>query len=367
MRTKHYAFAAASVVLLVLVLATPSLAAQGNNKPCLCYPTITPQTGTAKNVYVASVMYSDPDGDVAAKVEVYIDNVPYPMKRLGKGSAAKATYRARLTLPSGEHTYYFYAEDARGANERFPRYGAYAGPFVGTKKTVYNRLPSLTDGGVYYERGTDHDIYTYKVHYQDPDGCKPPRVVRVFVDGVCHDMQLYTHDPVYNQASCGSPASNASRYNGTYTYQTMLPPGPHAYYFVVKDGNGDCVTLPSAGFLRGPWVMTVPNSAPALIDHRLEPAVGGVTDLAGFQTRYHFLVHYNDVDFDAPRVALVYIDNVPHAMKRVQGKPANGLYGFTSGEFLSNMHTYYYYFEDGKGASVRLPDVGVYHGPVVTR
>jgi hypothetical protein len=78
-------------------------------------------------------------------------------------------------------------------------------------------------------------------------------------------------------------------------------------------------------------------------------------------------VHYNDVDYDAPTKALVYIDNVPHAMKRVQGKAANGLYGYTTGEFLSNMHTYYYYFEDGNGNSCRLPEVGVFHGPVVTR
>ena len=70
MRVKHYAFAAASVVLLVLVLATPSLAVQGNAKPCLCHPMISPLTGTAKTVYVATVNYTDPDGDVAAKVEV---------------------------------------------------------------------------------------------------------------------------------------------------------------------------------------------------------------------------------------------------------------------------------------------------------
>jgi hypothetical protein len=158
-----------------------------------------------------------------------------------------------------------------------------------------------------------------------------------------------------------------ARYNGTYIYQTMLPPGPHAYYFMVKDGYGDCVTLPAAGFIRGPWVTTMPNSAPTLLDHRLEPGIGGVTDLAGFRTKYRFYVHYNDVDYDAPTKALVYIDNVPHAMKRVQGKAANGLYGYTTGEFLSNMHTYYYYFEDGNGNSCRLPEVGVFHGPVVTR
>lgn len=351
MRTKHYAFAAASVVLLVLVLATPALAVQGNSKPCLCNPTITPMSGTARTVYVATVNYTDPDGDVAAKVEVYIDNVPYPMKRLGRGTAAKATYRARLTLPPGEHTYYFYAEDARGESERFPRYGAHNGPFVGTKSKLHNRMPILTDGGVYYNQGNERNIYTFKVHYKDPELCRPPRIVRVFVDGISHDMSLYS----------------GTSMNGTYIYQTRMPAGPHAYYFAAMDAEGYCVALPAAGFIRGPEVAAAVNTAPALLDHRLEPAVGGVTDLAGFQTRYRFYVHYNDVDFDAPTVALVYIDNVPHAMKRVQGKPANGLYGFTTGEFLSNMHTYYYYFEDGKGGSCRLPEVGVYHGPVVTR
>jgi len=343
MRVKHYAFAAASVVLLVLVLATPSLAAQGNAKPCLCHPMISPMTGVAKTVFIATLDYSDPNGDVAAKVEVYVDGVAYPMKRVGKGTAANATYRARLTLPPGEHTYYFYAEDVRGASERFPRYGAYNGPFVGNKKP-WNRLPSLTEGGVYFGYGSDQNIYTYTVHYKDLD-CPPTPMVRVVVDGMVREMKLH------------SGKAN----DGVYHYQTRLPIGPHAYYFMAKDRNGDCVSLPSAGFLRGPEVMAMTNSAPRLLDQRIEPGAGGT------RTRYGFLVHYNDVDGDDPALALVYIDNVPHAMTRIKGNAANGLYSYQRGEFLSNMHTYYYYFEDGKGASCRYPEVGVFHGPVVTR
>ncbi len=349
MRTKHYAFAAASVVLLVLVLATPALAAPVNAKPCLCHPTISPMTGTTKTVYVASVNYRDPDGDVPAKVEVYIDNVAYPMKR-SSGRPADGIYRARLTLPPGEHSYYFYAEDARGATERFPRYGALTGLLVGVKKPM-NRLPILTEGGVHYDRGYERDVYTYKVHYKDRDVCKPPKAVKVFVDGVPHEMSLYS----------------GTKVNGTYAYHTMLPAGPHAYYFMAKDGDGDCASLPAAGFIRGPEVMTAENTPPALLDERHEPKAGGSRNGWGFRTKYTFLVHYNDVDYDAPSLALIYIDNVPHAMKRISGNSANGLYSFTSGEFLSNMHTYYYYFEDGRGASVRLPAVGVFHGPVVTR
>lgn len=343
MRVKHYAFAAASVVLLVLVLASPSLAAQGNAKPCLCNPTITPMKGTARTVYVATVKYSDPDGDAPARVEVNVDSVAYPM-RLAGGRAANGTYRARLTLPPGEHSYYFYAEDVRGASERFPRYGARTGPFVGTTKPM-NLLPILTEGGVFFDYGSDRSIYTYTVQYRDRDMCKRPRCVKVFVDGIGHEMVL--HSGVAT--------------NGVYHYQTMLPEGPHAYYFMAMDDAGDCTSLPAQGFIRGPEVMAQPNSAPKLIDQRIEPPTGGTTG------RYGYLVHYNDVDGDDPPTALIYVDNVPHAMRLVKGDGGNGLYSYASRLFLSNMHTYYYYFEDGKGGTCRLPMVGVFHGPVVTR
>ena len=356
MRTKHYAFAAASAVLLVLVLATPSLAAVGNANPCLCHPQISPMTGKAKTVYVATVTYRDPDGDAPAKVEVYIDGVAYPMTRVGKlrrnaPIPGEGLYRARLTLPPGEHSYYFYAEDARGASERFPRYGAINGLLVGGKKKLLNRLPLLSDGGVNYDRGSDHNVYTYTVHYKDRDVCRPPKAVKVFIDGIPHEMKLFSGTAI----------------DGKYVYQTMLPAGPHAYYFMAKDGDGDCVSLPSAGFIRGPEVAAKPNSAPRLIDQRLEPKAGGMKNDWGCPVKYTWLVHYNDVDYDAPSLALVYIDNVPHKMNRIRGNAANGLYSYRRGDFLSNMHTYYYYFEDSKGASVRMPEVGVFHGPVVTR
>jgi hypothetical protein len=343
MRVKHYAFAAASVVLLVLVLAPPVMADQGNAKPCLCHPKLSPTKGTARTVFAATVTYHDPDGDAPAKVEVYIDNTAYPMKRVG-GRPANGTYRARLTLPPGEHSYYFYAEDARGESERFPRYGTYTGPFVGPKGPM-NRLPLLTEGGVRDNYGSDRSIFTYTVHYRDRDVCKPPRAVKVFIDGISHDMRLHS----------------GTRINGTYLYQTMLPAGPHAYYFMAMDGDGDCVSLPAKGFIRGPEVLAGLNSPPVLLEQRVEPPTGSM------RNRYGFLVHYNDVDFDAPATALIYVDNIPHAMKRVKGNAANGLYSYVTGHFLSGMHTYYFYFEDGKGGSCRLPAIGSFHGPVVTR
>jgi hypothetical protein len=169
--------------------------------------------------------------------------------------------------------------------------------------------------------------------------------VKVFIDGISHDMRLHS----------------GTRINGTYLYQTMLPAGPHAYYFMAMDGDGDCVSLPAKGFIRGPEVLAGLNSPPVLLEQRVEPPTGSM------RNRYGFLVHYNDVDFDAPATALIYVDNIPHAMKRVKGNAANGLYSYVTGHFLSGMHTYYFYFEDGKGGSCRLPAIGSFHGPVVTR
>jgi len=363
MRVKHYAYAAASVVLSVLFLASPSLADQGNAKPCLCYPTITPMQGTARTVYVATVTYNDADDDAPARVEVNVDNVAYPM-RLASGRPASGTYRARLTLPPGEHSYFIYAEDARGASERFPRYGARKGPFVGATKPL-NLVPILTDGGVRSDYGTDRDIYTFTVHYRDRDICKRPRFVRVFVDGICHEMKPLpgtATDGAYIEGNCrGEKPQYGVGVNATYVYQMRLPAGPHGYYFVAMDGDGANVTLPTHGFIRGPEVTAQENSAPKLVDQRVEPPT------AGQRNRYGYLVHYNDVDLDAPTTALIYVDNVPHTMKRIRGTGGNGLYSYVSRQFLGNMHTYYYYFEDGKGGTCRLPAAGVFHGPVVTR
>jgi hypothetical protein len=344
MRIKHSAFAAASVALAVLALITPALAAQANGKPCLCRPTITPLDGTSRTVFVATVNYEDPDGDLPAKVEVYIDGTAYPM-RLVKGQAARGLYRARLTLPPGEHNYYFYAEDARGANERFPRYGAKPGPYVGTGKKLLNRLPLLNEGGVYFDYGTDKNVYTYTVKYEDRDKCKPPRVVKAIVDGIPHEMKLH----------------KGTANDGIYLYQTSLKPGPHAYYFVALDGDGDCVTHPALGFLRGPDVAGARNEAPLLLDPKLDPQIG--TNV----TKFNYSVFYRDDDGDPAALALIYVDGVPYKMTRTAGTAANGIYTYRCRDFRTTMHDYYFYFEDGRGGTRRVPEIGAFHGPVVMK
>lgn len=344
MRSKHAAFAVAAFVLAALLLPSLGMAAGANNKPCLCQPVIRPMEGTDRTKFVAEVRYSDPDGDAAAKVEAYIDGKAYPMQRV-RGKAHDGIYQAKLSLPPGEHNHYFYTEDVRGMSERFPRYGARTGPFVGTRQRQFNRMATLTEGGVHYADATSTDIYTYTVHYTDRDKCKKPMAVRVIIDGIPHEMKLHSGEPN----------------DGTYIYESMLKVGLHAYYFVARDADGDCITHPAHGFIRGPLVERRPNSPPALLDNAVYPNIGG----AG--TRYTYSVFYRDAEWDVPSLALVYLDGVPYELRHTGGKPYSGIYSLKTRRALSAMHDYYFYFEDGKGGTRRFPAVGAFHGPVVTR
>jgi len=352
MRKEHIAFAAACafgtclsravVVLMVLTFVLPVFAAEANHRPCLCGPKITPLQGTGRTVYIAQVRYSDPDNDPPAKVEVYIDGIAYPMK-LVKGKAASGIYQARLTLPSGEHNYYFYTEDIRGLPERFPRSGAKPGPYVGAGKQVYNRLPVLTNGACFEDYITGQNVYTFTVNYLDKDGVKP-QAVRVNIDGIWHDMELLQ----------GSPAA------GLYLYKTRLEPGNHFYYFAGIDQCGACVLHPAYGVIYGPQVGETENSTPRLMGEKVDPAAGNRG------TIFTYYVEYRDADNDPPARAEIYINGKPHSMQLVGGKTHTGIYRFRTRLYPGMFHNYYFYFEDGKGGFCRLPEIGYFHGPVVT-
>ncbi len=341
MRKEHIAFAA--VLSLFLAFILPLFAAEANHSPCLCGAKIVPIQGSAKNSYIAQVRYSDPDNDPPARVEVYVDGVAYPL-RLVKGKPAAGIYQARLTLPPGEHSYYFYTEDVRGLAERFPRYGAKPGPYVGPGKKVYNRLPVLSNGGCHQDYITGEGIYTFTVNYLDKDGTTP-RAVRVIIDGIPYDMKLLQ----------GSPAA------GLYYYKTKLTPGNHVYYFAGIDDCGTCVLHPHYGVLYGPRVGEVSNSTPRLIGEKVEPASGYPN------TTFSYYIEYRDPDNDPPSRAEIYINGKPYEMQRVGGKPDCGIYRYRTKLYPGTYHNYYFYFEDGKGGFYRHPEIGYFHGPVVTR
>ncbi|MEO0069034.1 MAG: hypothetical protein ABIK23_07915 [candidate division WOR-3 bacterium] len=339
MRKEHVAFATA--VVLILTVALPVFAAEANRRPCLCGAKITPLQGTGRTTYIAQVRYSDPDNDPPAKVEVYINGTAYPM-RLVKGKPAAGIYQARITLPSGEYNHYFYAEDIRGLSERYPRYGAKPGPYVGIGKQIYNRLPVLTNGACYHDYITNQEVYTFSVHYEDKDGVRP-QAVRVNIDGIWYDMTLHQ----------GAPA------NGLYVYKTKLRPGKHFYYFAGVDQCGACVLHPAYGIIQGPTVWERGNAVPRLMGEKVDPAAGNR------RTVFTYYVEYRDPDNDPPTRAEIYINGKPHKMHLMCGKPCEGVYRFKTKLCPGIYHNYYFYFEDGKGGWYRLPETGTFHGPVV--
>ncbi|MCL6465255.1 MAG: hypothetical protein K6T77_00700 [candidate division WOR-3 bacterium] len=341
MRKEGIAFAAAAIVFLALTL--PVFAEMANNSPCLCGAKITPIQGSARNVYIAQVRYSDPDNDPPAKVEVYIDGIAYPMRRV-KGKPSAGIYQARLTLPMGEHKYYFYAEDVRGMSIRFPRYGEKPGPFVGAGKQIYDRLPVLSNGGVHEDYITGTNMYTFTVDYLDKDG-KNPQAVRVVIDGIPRDMALLQ----------GTPAA------GVYYYKTTLPPGNHVYYFAAIDDCGSCVLHPKHGVIYGPTVGEIENHQPVLMGEKVEPAAGYPN------TIFTYYVEYRDPNNDPPARAEIYINGKPSEMRLVGGKPYTGIYQYKTRLYPGAFHNYYFYFEDGKGGFCRYPEIGYFHGPIVTR
>ncbi|MCS7249635.1 MAG: hypothetical protein N2323_03365 [candidate division WOR-3 bacterium] len=330
-------------ILFLLILFFLLGYSQENSKPFLLNGEIIPYEGTVKKAFIARVYYYDADGDKPEKIFVYVDDVPYPLK-LKKGSASAGWYYSqKLTLPPGEHKYYFYCEDGKGKSDRFPRYGEKTGPLVGVHKKL-NRKPKLEKGGVYFEEGEEDKIFVFRVNYYDPD-CQPPQAVMVIVDGRAKPMKLYK----------GKPS------DGVYIARLKLEPMKHGYYFLAIDDQGEKVSLPEEGYLIGPIVYEKENTLPILTDCKVKPELGGPS------TTFTFSVFYKDEDKDPPAIIQVVIDNIPYDMKLVKGEKHYGIYQFKKKLQESKFHSYYFYCEDIRGGIRRIPERGAFNGPIVIK
>lgn len=329
-------------IIFLFLLFLLFIYSQENSKPFLSNGEIIPYEGTIKKAFIAKVYYYDADGDKPSKIFVYVDGVPYHLK-LKKGSPSSGWYYSqKLTLPPGEHKYYFYCEDGKGKSDRFPRYGEKSGPFVGIHKI--NRKPRLEKGGVYFEEGVEGKIFVFRVDYYDPD-CKPPQAVMLIIDGRARPMELYK----------GKPS------NGTYIAKLKLEPMKHGYYFLAIDNQGEKVSLPEEGYLTGPIVYEKENKAPILTDWKVKPELGSPN------TSFTFSVFYKDEDYDPPAIIQVVIDNIPYDMKLVKGKKYYGIYELKKRLNESKFYSYYFYCEDGRGGIRRIPEKGSFNGPIVIK
>lgn len=161
-----------------------------------------------------------------------------------------------------------------------------------------NNAPTLDDGSVTpisSESASQQFVYT--VTYTDTDGPsgQAPSYVRVYIDGVAHDMVF---------AGQGTPPY---RDGAVYTYTaTQLSSKGHKYRFEASDGadvaiydyysKNDPDNRPADDVyldLDGPYV----NSKPSLLNGSVTPAKG--TPIAA-GTSVTFAVTYQDADNDAP-------------------------------------------------------------------
>jgi hypothetical protein len=100
------------------------------------------------------------------------------------------------------------------------------------------------------------------------------------------------------------------------------------------------------------------NDPPQLSVPKVSPEAGQGGDT------YTFTVGYRDADGDSPTAKNVIVDGTPHAMALYSGSAAGGGYSFAM-TLAPGSHSYYFYFEDGKGESARAPLAGDTTGPAV--
>ncbi len=329
-------------VLLIIFAKTYAQDLTLNKQPCLYDGVIEPQSGTTRNIYIASVRYYDPDGKKPIQIKVFVNENGYNLKK-SSGKYNNGVYKTKLSLPAGKHSYYFYAEDDHGFSIKYPQYGVIKGPTVNLNRP-YQQPATLMEGGLYQKIGTNKSIYTYTVRFKDPNE-KPPKKIRVVVDGISYPMQLH----------------KGKLYDGIFLAKLTLPTGKHAYYFKAYDALGNCITLPEQGFVRGPDVISHQNSNPKLLDNKIEPPIGYKANT------YSYYVTYIDEDNDPPSLMQIYINEQPYDLKLKQGKPYNGIYYLKYSHFVGNYHNYYFYCEDGRGGSYRFPETGYFYGPVVVK
>ena len=307
-----------------------------NNPPQLSNPSVQPPSGTPSTGFYYSVHYYDSDGDSPTRSRVYIDSTPYTMS-LQSGSASDGVYRyGPKNLAASSHSYYFYFQDGKGGTARLPSSGSYSGPTV----SQANNPPSLPGNPSPANHATGVSINADLSWIGgDPDAG----------DTVTYDVYFDTT----GATTLVSNEQSATTYDpGTLGYGTK-------YYWkiVATDSQGASTTGPLWDFTTGP----VPNNSPQLSNPSVQPPSG--TPSTGF----YYSVHYYDSDGDSPTRSRVYIDSTPYTMSLQSGSASDGVYRYGPKNLAASSHSYYFYFQDGKGGTARLPSSGSYSGPTVSQ
>ena len=119
----------------------------------------------------------------------------------------------------------------------------------------------------------------------------------------------------------------------------------------VVEAGVDAFSVEEIVCIQGP-------SDPVLSNGLVSPATGY------YGTRFAYSVDYNDGDGDVPTLIQVNIDGTDYDMVLDSGTAASGTYAYSTRDIdVGVSHTYYFYAEEGTGASARYPSAGTLSGP----
>lgn len=97
----------------------------------LSHSGVSPTTGITTTQFTFSTTYADGVGNAPLSADVYVDNVAYPMTYVSGSYASGALYQVTMTLPAGNHSFFFvFANSATSWADPFAPV-TYAGPNVG--------------------------------------------------------------------------------------------------------------------------------------------------------------------------------------------------------------------------------------------
>jgi len=138
---------------------------------------------------------------------------------------------------------------------------------------------------------------------------------------------------------------------GTFTFASSAT-------IILNDRTGEAYASTMIAFDAIKFVYN--NNPPVLSNGYVTPSSGDTS------TTFSYYVTYSDPEGDVPTTKYVYIDGSPYTMTKISGDYVSGAVFRYSTSLSAGSHSYYFYFDDGQGHTVRLPTAGTYSGPNVS-
>ncbi|MGA1822365.1 MAG: hypothetical protein ACMUIG_07550 [Thermoplasmatota archaeon] len=283
-------YVSTAVVLLLLAVsvlifesgeALPTRA----SSPTFSGGAVSPATGYNNTIFNFTVWYMDADGDLPVYVAVFIDDVQYNMT-CGIGGTPNVTrlvpYYYSTTLSTGNHTYYFFANNTVNETVRSPVKGSNQ-LTVGIQQTG----PNLSGGKHSPDLPLEGTAVNFTVTYSDPDGNAPSGV---YVD--------YIHGGLDSNYTYGNVTMNVSGINyktGVLCHALITFEAGTCYYkFSTTNNKSEKARYPSSTYLSVKIAQRITDSKPMISNVNISPAAPVENE------NFTISAVYSDTDNDMP-------------------------------------------------------------------